>query len=304
MKISSFKKLILSEAKVDQEAFINKFGQSAFDKFIKLKQRLINNGIKYDITWHVKHTDPEEMDNILYDAENRKVKDAETGKARLNREFIGSSMGYDIYLVKDWQTAMNMGDGTQWCIAGRYDTDGKVKPSQAKNYFNRYDKDNRKQYFLVKNGKTEFCVTVYPEDYPYEIPNAQKNYQLWNVDDEDVSDNYTSKDLPLTLIPGIFGENSSTNYMDNILSIINDYNDKDLTKEVFDQIYSNVSDEELKEFTGIKSWSDSEEPYYAITDKTMSGSLDYASMKKFINRFSDKLSNSDAHEIYDQYVSD
>ena len=185
--------MILSEAKADQEAFIAKFGKEAFDFFQKYGKRLLNNNISNDLTWHIKNTQPGEMQKIINDLFNKVVKD--NGKTRLNRELVASKDGYDIYLVKDWQTAMNMGDGTQWCIAGRYNTD-EVKPSQAKQFFPQYKNMGINQYYFMKDGNAEYCVSLYPEVLP-----SGRNYQIWDKKDEDVSKKFP--EIPLDEIPGI-----------------------------------------------------------------------------------------------------
>ena len=129
-------KFFLLESKQDREVFIDKFGKDAFDFFQKYKQRLVNANISTDLTYHVKNTSKEEMDKIVSDLENKVVKDT-SGETKLNRNYIGSGKGYDVYQPLDWETSMNMGDGTSWCITGRYGTK-KVKPSQAKQYFTDY----------------------------------------------------------------------------------------------------------------------------------------------------------------------
>ena len=167
----------LLESKEDIQRFIDKFGEDTYNKFIKFKDRLKNNNLSVDITWYVKNVDPEALDQILFDVENRVVKD-ETGKAKLNRKKIAENENYVIYDVLDWQTAMNMGDGTVWCITGRYDTE-EVKPSQAKFYFDDYKQQGVKSYlfFMPKKDGDKWCLVIYNNG----------DVELWSWDDSSTS---------------------------------------------------------------------------------------------------------------------
>ena len=164
----------ICESKEDIQKFIDKFGEDTYNKFIKLKDRFKNNNMSVDITWYVKNVEPEELEQTIFDLENRVVKDS-AGKTKLNRKKIAENENYVVYDVLDWQTAMNMGDGTVWCITGRYDTD-EVKPSQAKFYFDDYKERGVKSYlfFMPKGDKDKWCLVLY-------------NYgesELWSWDDE------------------------------------------------------------------------------------------------------------------------
>ena len=57
--------LLILESKADIDNFIDKFGEDTYDLFIKSKDRLKNNKLSTDLTWHTKNTTPEEMDNML-----------------------------------------------------------------------------------------------------------------------------------------------------------------------------------------------------------------------------------------------
>ena len=57
--------LLILESKQDIDNFIEKFGQDTYDLFIKSKDRLKNNNLSVDLTWHTKNTTPEEMKNML-----------------------------------------------------------------------------------------------------------------------------------------------------------------------------------------------------------------------------------------------
>ena len=159
----------LFESKEDIQKFIDKFGQENYDKFNKLKDRIKNAGLSSDMTWYVKNMDIEEFEQQLKDLENRVVKDIQ-GKTKLNRKKIAENQYWIIWDVLDWETAMNMGEGTVWCITGRYNTD-EVKPSQAKHYFDEYKKEGVNSYLFImpKNEadytKTPWCLVLYDSSY-------------------------------------------------------------------------------------------------------------------------------------------
>ena len=192
---------IINESKADQENFINKFGKEAFDFFQKYSQRIKNAGISTDIVWHTKNTSIADMQEIVSDLENKVVKDKDTGKTKLNRKYIGSGNGYEVWQPLDWETSMNMGDGTGWCITGRYQTD-EVKPSQAKQYFNEYTDRGIKFYFFMFGGMAEYCIALYPR-----VLTASRllktNFELWDVEDDNVTKDYDKIYLPYDLIPDL-----------------------------------------------------------------------------------------------------
>lgn len=191
----------LIESREDQENFINKFGKEAFDFFQKYSQRLKNAKISTDIVWHTKNTSVDDMKSIISDLEKKIVKDKDTGKTKLNRKYIGSGNGYEVWRPLDWETSMNMGDGTGWCITGRYQTD-EVKPSQAKQYFNDYTERNIKFYFFMKDGEAQYCIALYPRT-AYYLDYMESNAEIWNQEDHNVTYNYKNIDLPYDLIKGL-----------------------------------------------------------------------------------------------------
>ena len=181
------KAMFVNESKEDKQAFIDKFGQEDYDKFLKMKDRLKNNKVSVDIVYHTAHTSREDMDKLLSDTENKVVKDNATGDKKMNVVKAYEDDKWIIYDVKDWETALNLGDGTGWCITGRYKTKGEVKPSQAEHYFNEYLAGYYTMYLFVMDkstGKAEYCICPRqdsPSDY----------MDVWNKEDRNIG--YTDK---------------------------------------------------------------------------------------------------------------
>ena len=179
------KAMFVNESKEDKQAFIDKFGQEDYDRFIKMKDRLKNNKVSVDIVYHTAHTSKEEMDKLLSDTENKVVKDDDTKSTHMNVDVAYEDDKWIIYNVLDWETAMNLGDGTVWCITGRYGTHGKAKPSQAKYYFNAYLDSDYAMYLFVMNkstGKAEYCICPRQDGELMDV---------WNKEDDNIG--YTSK---------------------------------------------------------------------------------------------------------------
>ena len=182
------KAMFVNESKEDKQAFIDKFGQEDYDKFLKMKDRLKNNKVSVDIVYHTAHTSKEEMDKLLSDIENKVVKDDATGDKKMNVVKAYEDDQWIIYDVLDWETAMNLGDGTGWCITGRYETNGKVKPSQAEYYFNDYLGSQYTMYLFVmdkKTGKAKYCIC------PLQNSENDEDMDVWNK--EDINIGYTDK---------------------------------------------------------------------------------------------------------------
>lgn len=166
---------LTEEREEDIASFEDKFGKGSFERFNRLKGRMKNSGIPVDIVFHTKNTDPITMRQFLDDAENRVVKDVQTGEIKLNRKLVAENDHYTVWDVLDWETAMNMGDGTSWCITGRYDTN-EVKPSQAKKYFNEYKNERGVKaflFFMPKGNEEKYCMVIY----------QHLTYQFWNSSD-------------------------------------------------------------------------------------------------------------------------
>ena len=194
---------LFEERQVDIDAFDQKFGDGSFKRFNKLKDRLKNNNISVDIVYHTKNTSVDDMTKLLSDTENRVVKDKATGDTKLIRTLVAENEHYAVYNVLDWETSMNMGGGTGWCIAGRYQTGGKVKPSQAKEYFNKYKEEGISDYLFFmpkKSGIEKYCMCVA----------RGGDFQFWTSKDDEYPQNY----IPMndTFPEFEFSENSIGTY--------------------------------------------------------------------------------------------
>lgn len=196
----------LTEAKVDIDNFINKFGQDKYDLFIKAKDRLKNNKISTDITWHTKNTSPEELDNMLQAVNaktggNKDLSKVDFSKSQIpgKYKYYGRMGNYDVYEPLDYISSMALGVNTGWCTTGRYGHYGEpgMVPSkkEADRHFNEYTGRGIKLIYLL-NPSThygEIAVAVYPKIIELEKTIKEKdkvillrstNFEIFNAEDE------------------------------------------------------------------------------------------------------------------------
>lgn len=169
----------ITDSKQDIDNFIDKFGQKSYDTFLKLKDRLKNNGISTDLTWHTKNTTPSDMDTLLNQLQNRVARNG-NGTSHNNIKKIYQDNRYRVIQVLDWQTAMNLGVNAVWCIGGRYGSGGSLRsepvPKDAKFYFEKY----------LNDGNYVAYLYVYDKEYSSNeplyciCPKPNEEYDIWD----------------------------------------------------------------------------------------------------------------------------
>jgi len=200
----------LNEAKADIDAFKDKFGEDTYDNFIKAKDRLKNNNISVDITYHTKNTSPQEMDEIIQSVYNRdkdkqKLRKLQGKDKEIRGKYrdFGIHDGYHVFQPLDYISSMDLGVNTGWCTTGRYGHAGKpdFTPSEndAKSHFEDYtSKGVELLYFL--NPKTmygEYAMAIFPYVVDVQMYSKDKtryvntsNYIIYNSKDEEDFSNY------------------------------------------------------------------------------------------------------------------
>lgn len=199
----------LEESKQDIQNFIDKFGQDTYDLFIKSKDRLKNNKLSTDITWHTKNTSPEEMNNILSTLQQKVGGNKDLSKTDFSKEqipgkynYLGRMGGYDVYEPLDYISSMALGVNTGWCTTGRYghygDQNFTPSESHAKEHFDAYTDGGYRLIYLLdpKTHYGEIAIAVYPRTLP--VPDDQKfvrsgdkiisfnktNFEIFNAQDD------------------------------------------------------------------------------------------------------------------------
>jgi len=177
--------------------------------FIKSKDRLKNNKISTDITWHTKNTSPEEMDNMLSTLQqkmgNKDMSNVDFSQKQIpgEYEYYGRMGGYDVYEPLDYISSMALGVNTGWCTTGRYGHygDPNFKPSEAdaRRHFEDYTSKGIRLIYLLspKTHYGEYAIAVYPHtlDVGKRIANSDgiwhlnsTNFELFNARDDNIWD--------------------------------------------------------------------------------------------------------------------
>ena len=94
----------VSDSKEDEQRFIEKFGQKAFDRYNRIKQKLVSTTEK-DITWITANVTPEDLNEIFNTAEFYGYEPAAE-----NEEFV-------MFDVDNLEMCQKLSRGTNWCIA-------------------------------------------------------------------------------------------------------------------------------------------------------------------------------------------
>lgn len=188
----------ITESKDDRERFINKFGEEAYLLFIKYKDRLKNNNISTDMTWHIKHSSWQDLYIILNKIQNRLITKDDNIYSDLegDYEYLGEGKGYKVYHIKDYIAAINFGVGTGWCISGRYGhyNQPNYVPSQkhAESHFKGHTSQGENIYFCISDTN-KYCLRDAGEELDSIV------ITLTNKENKDEFDDINN--LPLNLLP-------------------------------------------------------------------------------------------------------
>ena len=198
LSLEQLQEHILLETKQDIEAFIDKFGQDTYDEFKKSSQRLKNSGYSTDIIKYTKDDSwtKEKLDKLLFNLSNKLVvsKDDSTKIEGKYRD-LGVQGNYHIYEPLDALASMNLGVGSGWCTAGRYEHYGdknfKSSLKDAKKHWDKYTSQGvRFFYYLDKDTNlAKYAVAVYPKLLEVDILIggnfiSKTNFEIYNAADE------------------------------------------------------------------------------------------------------------------------
>ena len=219
----------LNESKEDIAKFIDKFGKDNYELFNKSKQRLKNNNISTDLTYHVKHTDKKDLEATLLNLQNRAItKDGSLTEIAGDYKYLGEDKGYKVYKINDVIASINFGAGTGWCISGRYGHYGEknYKPTResAEEHWNKYTGQGVKFYFFIGNNN-KVALALYPDTFDLNsvIGNlfiVKTNCQIYNEQDD--LDYGLFLNLPIDLIDAhivfeVIQEENGLYIKDNVL---------------------------------------------------------------------------------------
>ena len=123
---------IVLEASVERQR-VQKFmddnlGKGYFDKYLKIRDRFTDMNLK-DFNKIIK-LDPEEVKVAIDRYDSASTKTSTTG----GKKKVGENSDWVVYHVTSFPAAQELGEGTEWCITGRY---GNMDPNDD-HYFNDY----------------------------------------------------------------------------------------------------------------------------------------------------------------------
>lgn len=149
------------EASAEREkvkAFMNdNLGKDYFDKYLKIRDRLTDMNLK-DFNKIIK-LDPEDVKVAIdryYTSGDSSNSNANSGKRK-----VGENEDWIVYHVTTFPAAQELGEGTEWCITGRY---GNMDPDDD-HYFNNYIRDNNLDggyyFYIPKDGSNnKYCLLL------------------------------------------------------------------------------------------------------------------------------------------------
>lgn len=153
----------------------NKVGKGYFDKYMKIRDRFTDKRLKdFNLIIKMKPADVKVAIN-RYDSSADRT--AITG----GREVVGENSKWTVYHVTSFPAAQELGEGTEWCITGRY---GDMNPDDD-HYFNDYISrrhlDGGYYFYIPKDGSNnKYCLLLTRNgdvDSLWETPNGEVGYE-------------------------------------------------------------------------------------------------------------------------------
>lgn len=206
---------LILEASVERERvkkFMNdNLGKDYFDKYLKIRDRLTDPNLK-DFNKIIK-LDPEDVKVAIDRYDSASSKASQIG----GKEKVGENSDWVVYHVTSFPAAQELGEGTKWCITGRY---GNMDPNDD-HYFNDYisrlNLDGGYYFYIPKDGSNnKYCLLLTKNgkiDSIWETPNGQI---------------YSVSELNFPEVKGIDLENFEGDTLDNLYTRLDQaYNDDD-----------------------------------------------------------------------------
>ena len=197
-----FESMKLTEAKADIDSFVDKFGETTYNNFLKAKDRLKNKGHSVDLTWYVKNMEKKDLDELIIslydkdtDQQKKRIIQGTDREIRGKYNYLGEKNGFKVYQPLDAQASMDLGVNTGWCTTGRYGHYGhpEFTPSiaDAEKHWDEYTKNGIKFYYFLDTETMygEYAVAVYPkviivDEYYADFYLYKTNIEIYNAQDE------------------------------------------------------------------------------------------------------------------------
>jgi hypothetical protein len=152
-------KLIL-EAKADRDRFQAWAGEDLFNRFLKIKDRLVSPA--NDMTFWTSTRQPRKKEELLamIEKEEEKINAKEQEKKLIQdgAKILFQDDKWLVYAIENFEACQKYGAGTKWCITGK-NMDG--DDAYGRRYWDSYTRDGNDFYFFLKKGSNDkFAVMI------------------------------------------------------------------------------------------------------------------------------------------------
>ena len=157
-----------------QKFMDDNLGKDYFDKYLKIRDRFTDMNLK-DFNKIIK-LDPEDVKVAIdrYYTISDATPDIKSGKKK-----VGENSDWVVYRVTSFPAAQELGEGTTWCITGRYGSMDPDDDSYFKNYIRDNNLDGGYYFYIPKDGSDDkYCLLLTKNGNIHSIwgsPNHQAN---------------------------------------------------------------------------------------------------------------------------------
>ena len=204
-----------------QKFMDDNLGKDYFDKYLKIRDRFTDMNLK-DFNKIIK-LDPEDVKVAIdrYYTTSDATPDIKSGKKK-----VGENSDWVVYRVTSFPAAQELGEGTTWCITGRYGSMDPDDDSYFKNYIRDNNLDGGYYFYIPKDGSDDkYCLLL------------TKNgniHSIWGTPNGQV---YDISDLNFPEVKGI-DYSSATNLEDSLREAYNN-DDADEWASIYGQMVDN-----------------------------------------------------------------
>ena len=195
--------LLTFEGKKDLEDLKSHLGDSLFDAYMKIRDRIPKEQNQFKDFQKLKKMDKKDVQDFVnsFQSKSGKKKQDKTEGAKK----IFENDGWVVYRITTYPAAQLYGKGTKWCITGRYPGHEGKGEEYFNNYIEEENLDNGYYFFINKEDPYDkYCV----------LKNKEGDIvSIWNAEDSEMRD-VSSEELP-TYLPEVKGLEGILEYLED-----------------------------------------------------------------------------------------
>lgn len=153
----------------------NSVGKGYFDKYLKLRDRFTDKRLK-DFNLIIKMS-PEDVKVAIDRYAPSSDKASEDG----GKKVVGENGKWTVYHVTSFPAAQELGEGTEWCITGRYGDMDKDDDHYFKDYIRDNKLDGGYYFYIPKDGSNDkYCLLLTRNGKVHSLwgtPNGEVDYE-------------------------------------------------------------------------------------------------------------------------------